>query len=404
MEKISHYCQKCRAANEPGIANCWRCGTRLMLVVFPPAMRHDEAIVPSYYEDHLLERVSLLELRLAQLMEQLTMAYDFIRRQAKSFEKDHLLLQSFFETIQKINPDLSEALSQNTLELLDEKREKSDSEDKQEQVLREILSHHSGANGELFAHLVVEGVRLLHKDEEKQAFYTLERAKLLSPRNVPLIVFIAEKLFRADKFDAARKNLETVFELAPQNARALLLLGTICADEAKTENARKLLSILINDPTKVFCVNYVWGILAAFEENWTESLAAFKQALNDLKTPEIHYLIGCVYFELKNYKAALRYFQNAVSADEKFADAWFMKGAAYKLIKNEKSAESAFAADFESKEAGAQCLEFLKGNEMPNIETALPFAHFKKKEKHLLFRGSLRLTKFFREQIFKAIN
>jgi hypothetical protein len=102
VEKISHYCQKCRAANEPNIANCWRCGTRLMLVVFPPSMRHDEGIVPSYYEDHLLERVSILELRLAQVTEQLAMACDFIRREAKSFEKDHALLQSFFETIQKL--------------------------------------------------------------------------------------------------------------------------------------------------------------------------------------------------------------------------------------------------------------------------------------------------------------
>ncbi|MEJ7699320.1 MAG: hypothetical protein WKF71_06685 [Pyrinomonadaceae bacterium] len=36
-------------------------------------------------------------------------------------------------------------------------------------------------------------------------------------------------------------------------------------------------------------------------------------------------------------------------------------------------------------------------------EIALPFTHFKKAEKHLLTAGSLRLIKFFREQIFKSI-
>jgi len=375
-----------------------------MLVVFPPSMRHDESLVPSYYEDHLLERVSLLELRLSQMMEQLAMAYDFIKREAKSFEKDHVLLQSFFETVQKLNPDLSEALSRHTLELLDEKREKLLVEDRQERVLREILSHHHSPNAELFAHLINESIKLLGQAEEKQAFRTLERAVLLSPKNVPLLAFVAEKLFRADKFDSAKKNLETAFELAPQNAKILLLLGVVCADKAETENARKLLSILINDSNKVFLVNYIWGMLAAFEDNWTESIAAFKQALKSLDAPEVYYLIGCAYFQLQNYKSALRYFQKAISANAKFADAWFMQSVVYKLIGDEESAKTSLKAALESKETGAQCLEFLKGNKLPEFETALPFVHFSKKEKHLLFSGSLRLTKFFREQIFKSID
>lgn len=375
-----------------------------MLVVFPPSMRHDEGIVPSYYEDHLLERVSLLELRLAQVTEQLAMAYDFIRREAKSFEKDHILLQSFFEAIQKVNPDLSETLSKQTLELMDEKREQLTADNKQEQILREILAHHTSPNIELFAHLVKETIKLFQQGEEKQAFHTLERAALLSQKNVPLLVFFAEKLFRADRFDAAKKNLETAFEIAPQNARVLLLLGVTSADEAETESARKLLSILINDPKKAFCVNYVWGILAAFEENWTESVAAFKQALSSFESAETVYLIGCAYFHLLNYKTALRYFQKAVSLDVKFADAWFMQSVVYQSLEMEESAENALAAAFEAKEAGAQCLEFLKKNELPDVKTALPFAHFEKKEKHLLFNGSLRLAKFFREQVYQSID
>lgn len=374
-----------------------------MLVVFPPSMRHDEAVVPSYYEDHLLERVSLLELRLAQVMEQLAMACDFIRREAKSFEKDHALLQSFFEALQKLNPDLSEALSQNTLELLDEKKEQLFEDNKQERILREILANHAYPNVESFAHLIREALKLSRLGEEKQMFHTLERAALLSPKNVPLLVFIAEELFRADKFDLAGKKLETAFEFAPQNTKLLLFLGVIFADEAKPEKARKLLSVLINDPKKEFCINYVWGILAAFEENWSESLAAFKQALKNLEASEIHYLIGCVNFQLQNYKAALHWLEKAVSEDQKFADAWFMQSVVYKLLNDEEEAKSALTNAFESKEAGAQCLEFLKGNKLSIIETALPFVHFKKKEKHLLFKGSLRITKLFREEIFKSV-
>ncbi len=404
MEKIAHYCQKCRAANDVGESNCRRCGTRLMLVVFPPAIRHDDGIVPSYYEDHLLERVSLLELRLAQVTEQLAMAYEFISREAKSFQKDHTLLQSFFETIQKINPDLSELLSKNTLEIFDGKKTKLKTENKNEQVFTAILDNHDDKQTELLAYLFTESVKLLEKSEEKQAFSTLARAILLSPKNTPLLIFTAESLFRADKFDEARKYLEKAFEITPQNEKILLLLGVIYADQGETEKARRFLSVLLNTPGKSLCINYVWGMLAAFEKNWTESLAAFKQALEDNDIVEIHYLIGCSYFQLKDYKSALQHFQKANYSDIKYADAWFMQGLVYNISGNEESAKNSLQSALESKEAGAQCLEFLKGKTSPDFETALPFLHFATEKNHLLTKGSLRLNKFFREQIFKSID
>ncbi|MEO8073838.1 MAG: hypothetical protein ABI891_01275 [Acidobacteriota bacterium] len=403
MEKISHYCQKCRAANEVGEAHCRRCGTRLMLVVFPPAVRHDDGIVPSFYEDHLLERVSLLELRLAQVTEQLAMAYEFISREARAFQKDHTLLQSFFETIEKINPDLSDLLSKNTLEIFDGKKGKIKAENKHEQNLAEILANHDDKQTELLTHLFKESVKLLEKNEEKQAFLTLERAALISPKNVPLLIFIAENLFRTDKFDGARKILEKAFGFAPQNEKVLLLLGVIYADEAETKKARRLLSVLVNIPEKSLCINYVWGMLAAFEENWTESLAAFKQCLRNKEIPEIQYLIGCVYFQLQNHKFALQHLQKATFSDIKYADAWFMQSLIYKIFDNEESAKNTRQAAFEAKEAGAQSLEFLKGKAQSDFETALPFLHFNREVNHLLSKGSLRLNKFFREQIFKSI-
>lgn len=386
-----------------GETNCRRCGTRLLLVVFPQSLKYDTNYVPSFYEDHLLERVSTLELRLAQVTEQLAMAYEFISREAKSFQRDHALLQSFFETLQNVNPDLSERISQHTLELFDEKKETLAVNDRQTKTLSEIFAAHDNKQTELFAHLVKEGVKLLRANEEKQAFLNLERAALLSPRNVALLVFIAENLFRADQFERARKNLETAFEIAPRNEKTLLLLGVVCADAGETERARKLLSVLVNHPEKNFCVNYIWGMLAAYEANWTESLAAFKQTLGEIDSPEVFYLIGCVYFELGRHKNSLEFLQRAISANIKYADAWFMQSVVYDLTGKEESAANARAAALESKEAGAQCLEFLKYKKASNLATALPFMHFKTAKNQILTKGARRLTNFFREQIFKAI-
>lgn len=396
MEKIACYCQSCRAANTLGETQCRNCGTRLLLVVFPQSLKFDTNHVPSYYEDHLLERVSLLELRLAQLTEQLAMAYEFIKREAKSIQKDRASLNARLENSNRTDSE-SFRLSESTRQPLIEKSKN------QEAILQEIIDFQGKRQIELFSHLVKEGIGLLQKNEEKQAFQTLERAVLISPDNIPLNFFVAENLFRVDKFAEAKKYLENLFELDSQNDNVLLLLGAIYADQAQPDKARKMLSVLAEKPKAEMFVNYVWAMLAAFEKNWTESLAAFKQCLQKSETAEIRYLIGCVYFQMKDYENSLVYLEKANFLDAKFADAWFMQSVVYKLLKDKKNAAALSQAALESKEAGAQCLDFLKRQKEPNSEIALPFLHMAQ-AKNVLTKGSLRLNKFFREQIYKSLD
>src|SRR5687767_12265222 len=67
---ISHFCQNCRAANPLGQEYCQRCGTRLMLIVRPPSMRVDFPETTPH-EEHLLERLTILENTMARLAERL---------------------------------------------------------------------------------------------------------------------------------------------------------------------------------------------------------------------------------------------------------------------------------------------------------------------------------------------
>ncbi len=374
-----------------------------MLVVFPPSIRHDEGIVPSYYEDHLLERVTLLELQLAQVVEKLGMAYEFFAREAKELKKDHKFIRSFSEAIKEINPDLAEQLNRKHDEIFGDTIEQIEVKDKQQQFLKSILAQHDKPNADLFLHLFQEGVRLLQASEEKQAFQMLERAALLSPENLPLLLFIGEKFYRADKFAESRTYLERAFEIAPTEEKVLLLLGSIYADAGETDAARRLLSVLANNEKASVLVHFVWGIMAAFEENWMESLAAFKQAAGGGDVTELNYLIGCVYFQLKRFDSALKFFEKAVSVDSKYSDALFMQSVIYKIRKDSAVEEKILKTIAEKRESGAQCLEYLSGKKLFEVKTALPFLHFTKAKKHLLSGSSLRLNKFFREQIYKSI-
>lgn len=376
-----------------------------MIVTFPPNLRREvEEVPPSYYEDHLLERVSLLEFRLKQLSEQLAMAYEFISRQSEFFEKDHLLIASFTEAVLDVEPNLSEKLAAEFALIYRRKKGEKTTENKQQKVLQEILANHENPNVELFTHLVKEGIELLEQNEEKQAFRTLERASLLSAENIPLQIFIAEKLFRLDKFDAAKVYLEKVYQKSPQNLTALLLLGVIYANDFEAEKARKMLSVVAGFPNSMICANYIWGMLAAFEGNWNEAIIAFKECLEISESPEINCLVGAAYFEIQNFPQALEFLELAVLEDAKFADAWFMISLIYKKLNKPTKAENARQMVFEAKEAGAKSLKFMRKNDPAKLEAAIPFLHLKSPEKCLLTNGSLRMTKFFKKLVFDSID
>jgi hypothetical protein len=95
---VSHYCQKCRAANPLGQEFCLRCGTRLMLVVQPPSVRVD---VPSTtpHEEHLLERMTMLENTLARLAERLEHALKLLLRHSETAYNNHALVKSLIEML-----------------------------------------------------------------------------------------------------------------------------------------------------------------------------------------------------------------------------------------------------------------------------------------------------------------
>src|SRR5881396_3461431 len=95
---ISHFCQKCCAANPLGQEFCMRCGTRLMIVVQPPSMRVD-SMETTPHEEHLLERLTILENTLARLAERLEQGLKLLLRQSETTYTHHALVKSLIEIL-----------------------------------------------------------------------------------------------------------------------------------------------------------------------------------------------------------------------------------------------------------------------------------------------------------------
>jgi tetratricopeptide (TPR) repeat protein len=404
MNTIPHYCQYCGESNQLGEINCRKCGTRLMLVVFPPAIRHDEGIVPSYYEDHLLERVTLLEIRLTQVAERLSLALDLMLRQSKSTHSDHLLLETLIDSLNTLGAVEKDKLKQKWRKnVRDEKLEEA-VEDKNKNIIQKILSRYDGESKELFERLVNEGLNSLSQNDEKQAVRAFERALQFSPANIPLLLFIAQIQFQADKFELVRDHLEKAYQLEPANDQVLFFLGIILADSLETKRAKVLLCKLVDQREMKFCVNYVLGLIAVFEKDWKSAFEVFKEALTSYDSPETHYLMGCVYFQLGKFKMALRHLQKAVESDTNFADAWFMLAVIYQMTGDETKSYQSVELTWSSKETGADCLKFMKRGVEIEIETALPFFRLKDLKKNLIMGSSIRFSKLFRGEVFRILN
>lgn len=404
MKTIPHFCQYCGATNQLGERNCQKCGTRLMLVVFPPSIRHDEGIVPSFYEDHLLERVTLLEIRLSQVTERLSMALDLMLRQSKNNQSDHLLLETLIDSLNTLGAVEKDKLNQKWRKKEKKETAKTNSEKENSQTIKNILANYKGNNSELLAHLIDESVNYFTNGEEKQAFRTLEQAVQISPENVPLRLLIAQHFFDADKFEKAKLHLEMTKEIQPKNEKVLFLLGIISGDMLEIEKAKEYFKQLPVRLKTTFCVQYVLGLIAVFENDWKTAFDAFKLSLAVFETPETRYLMGCVFFHLGKYKTALDHLQKAIEGDSKFADAWFMLALTYQTIGEETKSFQAFEMAWSIKEAGAECLKFLKKGKHFEIESPLPFFRLKDLKKNLIMSSSIRFSKLFRREVSKILN
>src|SRR2546423_12595929 len=97
---VSHYCQRCLAANPLGQEFCARCGTRLMIIVEPSTSRFEAGSTLST-DEHLLERISAAENRTARLAERLERSLDLLLRYAQNAYFDRSLTRALISLLEE---------------------------------------------------------------------------------------------------------------------------------------------------------------------------------------------------------------------------------------------------------------------------------------------------------------
>lgn len=326
---ISHYCQKCLAANPLGQEFCGRCGTRLMIVVEPSSSRFEAGPASLSTDEHLLERISAAENRVARLAERLERSLDLLLRYAQNAYFDRSLMRALVSLLTEDG-----VIESDRLERMWSERCQRDTVEQEENVVRDelrlrILAGAGIREKQTFEELVNEGFLLIEDKQVPQGITKLQQAADLGDDNGALNLFIGEHFFRSGKTKQARAYLGKAHEALPDDLRISLLLGLTCADDGEVELAKDLLSNATAQGGPSFAGHYGLGWVFVAEKNWRRALGEFKRALTVRPSPEAHYVLGCLYYELNRDTLAVRHLRKATKMDGGYAEAFYLLAQAY---------------------------------------------------------------------------
>ena len=347
---ISHYCQKCLAANPLGQEFCARCGTRLMIVVEPSSTRYEVGSAGLSTDEHLLERISAAENRVGRLADRLERSLDLLLRYAQNAYFDRSLVRALVNLLAEDGVVQTERL-----ERLWSERCQRDAVEQEENVHRDelrlrILSPAEASEKQVdapdkraFEELVNEGFLLIEDKQITQGITKLQRAAEIAHENAALNLFIGEHFFRRGKSKLARTYLAKAHAALPNDVRISLLLGLTCADDGEVELAKDLLSNANAQGGSSFAGHYGLGWLFVAEKNWRRALGEFKRALTVRPSPEAHYVLGCLYYELNRDTLAVRHLRKATKMDAGYVEAFYLLGQAYERTGRKDLAQQAFS-------------------------------------------------------------
>jgi tetratricopeptide (TPR) repeat protein len=371
-----------------------------MIIVEPPAMRYDSPETGTASDEHLLERVSVLENRLARLADRMERALDLLLRQAQNSYLDRSLLRSLIGLLDEDGVVENQKLERIWQQRCEHDAAVQEQSSRRDQVRAKILANYRGTDRNAFEQLIKDGFSFIEA-QNVAGLQLLRRAAEKDPQNGQLLSFVGEQCFRVNKTKLARHYLGKAIELCPRDNHVLLLLGLACGDEGETEQAKELLETTTRRGGSSFAAHYGLGKLFVAEQKWPKALREFKRALASKPSPEANYALACLYYQLGKDALAIRYLVKAVEMDAGYGEALHLLGLVYQRSGNLDLARPAFekaeiARSLSSARFGAKNrvrTDRLRHSLIDSGST---------KGKRLMTGGDLRLARALREDALKA--
>jgi Tfp pilus assembly protein PilF len=312
-----------------------------MIVVEPSSARFEVSDQSVSTEEHLLERISIVENRITRLTERLERTLDLLVRQAQNAYFDRSLIKTL---VSILNQD--GIVEGSRLERLWNERCEREALEQQESSTREalrlkILADPPANDSKTFVDLVGEGFLALQDRKTAIGIDKLQQAAAMTDSNSALNLFIGEHFFKHGKTQIARTYLTKVHEASPDDVRVSLLLGLTCANEGDAETAKTLIANALERGGSCFAAHCGLGWLHMLDNNWRKALNQFKCALEVRPSPEAHFVLASLYYKLQRDTLAIRHLRKAVEMDRNYYEALSLLALVYKRCGKLELAEDA---------------------------------------------------------------
>ena len=341
-------CQVCGAYNADEEDFCHRCHHRLLVISGSVALEEAEEFSEESTEEaisldeHLLERISVLEEMVKRTAESLRQILSALHKQERNILVNQTSVMTLRELLESHGlfhreewDDLWESRMDYQLLAL-EKRQRF-------MALKErITALHYGEDRETF---------LKHLEEAEYAFYafdvegavkTLEEAFELDPDNYELACFLGETWFNEGDPDRALEYFEHVLRAKSDHYQGLIYGGVLHHERGDTDQAQERLKRAVALYPDSFLPHFSLGAVHAGQENLSRAVVYLERAVELDPLPQALYLLGSCLYEMGKLTASIKPLQEAVHQDPAFEEAHHLLGLAYLDRRWNRKALSAF--------------------------------------------------------------
>jgi tetratricopeptide (TPR) repeat protein/ribosomal protein L40E len=335
MTGATVFCQSCGTANSPEVETCHKCGSKLLVVsgVTEPIETTEEFFVQAQeeFEEHMLERISVLEDGVRRLSEALASTAQHLAQLEHNLTVAHAGVQSLGGLLETQGIVTRAEVVDGWERIADQELLSRDLSRRFKAHADRILSQasHSGyASTEFRDKLRALELALVGPDPEDVRGLLTDLAEM-APDSDELWSFIGEAAFQSGELETARVAFRKVLELRGPQFEALVYLGAVSSDLGQWNEAEEALTRAREMVPDAFLPHFTLGALSVLRGRHRDAVAHLERSLKIEEAPQSWYLMGLSRLELGQTGHAVKALRRATELAPDFEDALYHLGVAY---------------------------------------------------------------------------
>jgi tetratricopeptide (TPR) repeat protein len=326
-------CQVCGARNPEDQEYCNRCHQKLLVLSGAGSAEEEgfeeEGEENFSFDEHLLERISILEEVVKRTAETVRQLLGALYKQEKNILINQTGLATMRELLERKRTigreewsDLWESKMDYQLLAL-EKRERFVA------IKDKIAALYHGGRRKIFLQHLEDAEYALFAFDVERAVRALESAYKLDRDNYELAFFLGETHFNEGQAEQALTYFSRVLELKPDHYEGLIYSGVIHHERNDGDRAEEHLKRAVARYPDSFLPHFSLGAVYAGQGHLARAAVFLEKAVEIDAVPQALFLLGSCYHEMGKLVPAVKYLQEAVRHDPGFEEAYHLLGIAY---------------------------------------------------------------------------